>query len=30
VVQNCVECHNPHQPAWDIRWPAVTNSGSQE
>ncbi|MFN3323491.1 MAG: cytochrome C [Bryobacteraceae bacterium] len=22
VVESCVECHNPHQPAWDIRWPA--------
>ncbi|MCB0094142.1 MAG: hypothetical protein KDE46_00425 [Caldilineaceae bacterium] len=26
VVNNCVDCHNPHQPAWDIRWPAVTTS----
>ncbi len=22
VVNNCVDCHNPHQPAWEIRWPA--------
>lgn len=25
VVHNCVNCHNPHQPAWDMRWPAVLN-----
>ncbi len=30
VVENCVECHNPHQPAWDIRWPAVTNAGLEK
>ncbi len=23
VIQSCVECHNPHQPQWDIRWPAM-------
>jgi hypothetical protein len=23
VVLACAECHNPHQPRWDIRWPAV-------
>lgn len=28
VVNNCTDCHNPHQPQWDIRWPSVTNSGS--
>ncbi|HMW33512.1 MAG TPA: cytochrome c3 family protein [bacterium] len=22
TVALCVECHNPHQPRWDIRWPA--------
>ena len=22
VVQNCVNCHDPHQPAWKKRWPA--------
>lgn len=27
VINNCVNCHNPHQPAWDTRWPAVTNAG---
>ncbi len=30
VVANCVGCHNPHQPQWDIRWPAVTNGGARE
>jgi len=30
VVNNCVDCHNPHQPQWDIRWPAVINGGSTE
>jgi hypothetical protein len=24
VVKSCVECHNPHQPAWDERWPAYS------
>ena len=23
VVQACVQCHNPHDPRWDTRWPAV-------
>jgi hypothetical protein len=23
VVMACVQCHNPHQPRWDTRWPAV-------
>lgn len=22
VVNNCAACHNPHQPAWEPRWPA--------
>ncbi len=21
VVKLCIECHNPHQPLWDKRWP---------
>ena len=24
VVTSCVSCHDPHQPAWDTRWPART------
>ena len=23
VVLSCAQCHNPHQPRWDTRWPAV-------
>ena len=23
VVMACVQCHNPHQPRWGTRWPAV-------
>jgi hypothetical protein len=23
VVLACPECHDPHQPRWDTRWPAV-------
>jgi hypothetical protein len=23
VVQACPQCHDPHQPRWDTRWPAV-------
>lgn len=23
VAQTCVGCHNPHQPQWDKRWPAI-------
>ncbi len=23
VLQNCADCHNPHDPEWDVRWPAV-------
>lgn len=23
VMQTCTDCHNPHEPEWDIRWPAV-------
>lgn len=30
VVNNCVDCHNPHQPQWETRWPAVTNGSSTE
>ncbi|MFT5195576.1 MAG: hypothetical protein ACI9EW_003169 [Cellvibrionaceae bacterium] len=30
VVETCTGCHNPHDPAWDVRWPAVTGGGSQE
>lgn len=30
VINNCVDCHNPHQPDWDTRWPAVTNAGKEE
>ena len=30
VVNNCVDCHSPHQPVWDMRWPAVTNGGSSK
>jgi hypothetical protein len=22
VINNCTECHNPHRPAFDSRWPA--------
>ncbi|MBL7959413.1 cytochrome C [bacterium] len=22
VIKLCVECHDPHQPRWDKRWPA--------
>ena len=28
VVFACAQCHNPHQPRWDTRWPAV--AGRQE
>ena len=23
VVYSCAQCHNPHHPRWDQRWPAV-------
>jgi nitrate/TMAO reductase-like tetraheme cytochrome c subunit len=23
VIYSCTDCHNPHDPAWDIRWPAA-------
>jgi hypothetical protein len=23
VINSCTDCHNPHQPAWDHRWPAL-------
>lgn len=26
VAQTCVECHNPHAPAWGRRWPAVAGT----
>jgi hypothetical protein len=29
VVQTCVECHNPHAPAWDKRWPAHAGRAPQ-
>ena len=28
VVYNCVECHNPHQPRLQVRWPAERGEGS--
>jgi hypothetical protein len=24
VVQNCTECHDPHRPGFEPRWPAMT------
>ncbi|GIV78930.1 hypothetical protein FKZ61_013955 [Litorilinea aerophila] len=30
VMQGCVDCHNPHQPQWDVRWPAVPPKQYQE
>jgi hypothetical protein len=30
VIQNCADCHNPHEPAWDIRWPAMPPRQVQE
>jgi hypothetical protein len=29
VVYNCVECHNPHQPRLQGRWPAVRGEASK-
>jgi hypothetical protein len=26
VVLACTQCHNPHQPRWDTRWPAVAGT----
>jgi hypothetical protein len=26
VVQACASCHDPHQPRWDTRWPAVAGT----
>jgi len=26
VVMNCTGCHDPHHPAFDVRWPAATPS----
>lgn len=26
VVNSCVNCHNPHQPAFEMRWPARLNT----
>jgi len=23
VILPCAQCHNPHEPRWDTRWPAV-------
>nr|WP_290669303.1 hypothetical protein [Ardenticatena sp.] len=23
VMQTCADCHDPHEPEWDVRWPAV-------
>ena len=23
VIQGCADCHNPHAPQWDVRWPAM-------
>lgn len=28
VIETCTSCHNPHDPAWDTRWPAVTGGGA--
>ncbi len=28
VVNTCVECHNPHKPAFEPRWPARLNTQS--
>ena len=30
VIETCTSCHNPHDPAWDTRWPAVTGGGISE
>ena len=24
VIQSCIDCHDPHQPAWEKRWPKQT------
>jgi hypothetical protein len=29
VVKTCVECHNPHAPAWGKRWPARASEVTQ-
>jgi hypothetical protein len=26
VIMNCTGCHDPHQPGFDVRWPAATPS----
>jgi len=26
IVKSCVECHNPHKPAFESRWPARLNT----
>lgn len=26
----CTQCHDPHQPAWDQRWPQITAPRSQD
>lgn len=30
VVETCTGCHNPHKPALQSRWPAVTGGGIEE
>jgi Doubled CXXCH motif (Paired_CXXCH_1) len=29
VVAGCPACHDPHRPAWEMRWPAVTVGGER-
>ncbi|MGH1364703.1 MAG: hypothetical protein ACRBF0_14165 [Calditrichia bacterium] len=24
IIKNCVQCHDPHQPGWEKRWPTQT------
>jgi hypothetical protein len=28
VVTGCPACHDPHQPAWEMRWPAIAVGGA--
>lgn len=30
VMETCVGCHNPHDPSWGTRWPAVTGGGIED